>query len=124
MCDECGVIVIRYDDAGDAFGAPVCVEGVVYRLLKEPRDGAAGGSTLFFHILPLARSSSFSNCLAEYTHEFAIAMDLISPLPCHYIQELDALASCESRVCAQVLLSNELVGGFSLVLDYLNSGQS
>jgi hypothetical protein len=34
------------------------------------------------------------------------------------------LVTCESGVCAEVLLSAELVGGLRLVLDYLDSGQS
>ena len=100
------------------------MEGVVYGLLEEFRELAGGGNTLLLYILPLAGSSSFSDCLAEYTHEFAIAMDLISPPSCYYMRELDVLVSCESRVCSQVLLSNQLVRGFGLVLDYLDSGQS
>lgn len=100
------------------------MESIVYGLLEESRERAGGRSTLFFYILPLAGSSSFSDCLAEYTHEFAIAMDLINPPSRHYIRGLDVLVSCESRVCAQVLLGHKLVRGLSLVLDYLDSGQS
>jgi hypothetical protein len=79
---------------------------------------------LFFYILPLARSSSFSDCLAEYTHEFAIARNLISPPSRYCFRESDVLVSGESRVCAQVLLGHQLVRGFGLILDYLDSGQS
>jgi hypothetical protein len=100
------------------------VEGVVYSLLEGFSGYDGRGSTLFFYILPLAGSSSFSDCLAEYTHEFAIAIDLISPPSRYYIRGLDVLVSCESRVCAQVLLGHKLVRGLGLVLDYLDSGQS
>ena len=35
MGDEGGVVVVRDDDAGDAFSAPVGVECVVYVLVRE-----------------------------------------------------------------------------------------
>jgi hypothetical protein len=100
------------------------VEGVVYGLLEGFAERAGGGNTLFFYILALARSSSFSDCLAEYTHEFAIARNLISPPSRYCFRESDVLVSCESRVCAQVLLSHQLVRGLGLILDYLDSGQT
>jgi hypothetical protein len=100
------------------------VEGVVCGLLEGFVERAGGGNTLFFYILPLTGSSSFSDCLAEYTHEFAIARNLISPLSHYCFRESDTLVSCESRVCAQVLLRHQLVRGLGLILDYLDSGQS
>ena len=74
MSDEGWVVGIRDDDAGDAFGAAVSVEGVGY---GEDLAGVArwweGKGTFFFDVLSLAGFCSFGHGFAEEGHELAIA---------------------------------------------------
>ena len=57
MRDEGGILVIADDDAGDAFGAGVGVEGV----------------RLLFYVLSLPWSCAFRDGFGEEGHEFAHA---------------------------------------------------
>ena len=74
---EGGVVGVADYDAGYAFRAGVCVEGVGFRQLlsmavMDSREQVEGG-TFLFNILSLAWPGPLRYCLAEKGHELAIA---------------------------------------------------
>ncbi len=103
---ERGVVVIRDYDTGDTFGAAVGVECVICSWSTSTMSRKTECPTLFLNILPLSGSSPLGDCLAEERHEFPIAITIILVLALPLWPGLwTVLAACESRVCAQVLLS-------------------
>ena len=72
MSDQGRIFVVGDDEAGDAFGATISMEGVCCKGVRERRLVYNGGwRTLFFNILSLAWLCSFGDCLAEEGEEFA-----------------------------------------------------
>jgi len=71
----------------------------------------------FFNVLSLTGTGALCHRLAEYRHEFAIAMDsLVAVRDTSYAH---ILVAGEARVGAQFFLCDQLDGGFGLVTDYL-----
>ena len=75
MRHEGRVLVVRDDDAADALGAAVGVEGVVCKIARERLKDLCGRGlcTLLLDILSLAGTGALGDGLCEKGHELAIA---------------------------------------------------